>query len=61
MGIIFVLIIFSALIAIVFLVAFIISVRAGQFDDTETPARRILFDDFKPTEKDNTNKDLKGK
>ncbi|MFT5431214.1 MAG: cbb3-type cytochrome oxidase maturation protein [Myxococcota bacterium] len=27
------------------LTAFIIAVRRGQFDDTDTPARRILGDD----------------
>jgi len=46
MGIIFLLVVFSALIAIAFLVAFIYSVKSGQFDDTDTPAKRILFDDF---------------
>ena len=31
--------------ALVFLGAFIWAVRDGQFDDNETPPRRILFDD----------------
>ena len=31
--------------ALVFLGAFIWAVRNGQFDDNETPARRILFED----------------
>jgi len=35
----------SLLLAIGFLIAFIVSVRKGQFDDQETPAIRMLFDD----------------
>jgi cbb3-type cytochrome oxidase maturation protein len=35
----------SLLVALVFLGAFIWAVRDGQFDDNETPPRRILFDD----------------
>ncbi|MCK4992497.1 MAG: cbb3-type cytochrome oxidase assembly protein CcoS [Bacteroidales bacterium] len=31
--------------ALIFLGAFIWAVRDGQFDDNETPPRRILFDD----------------
>lgn len=51
MGIIFLLVVFSALIAIVFLVAFIYSVKSGQFDDTDTPARRMLLDDYEVKDK----------
>lgn len=53
MGIIFLLVLFSAIIAIAFLVAFIYSVKSGQFDDTDTPARRMLFDDYEVTDKKN--------
>jgi cbb3-type cytochrome oxidase maturation protein len=35
----------SLTLAIGFLIAFIVSVRKGQFDDQETPAIRMLFDD----------------
>jgi len=35
----------SLLVAGSFLVAFIMSVRRGQYDDTHTPAIRMLFDD----------------
>jgi len=56
MGIIFLLIVFSAIIAITFLVAFIISVKSGQFDDTDTPAKRMLLDDFEVKEKKEKNK-----
>lgn len=51
MEIIFLLVVFSAIIAIGFLIAFIYSVKSGQFDDVETPAMRILFDDSPPSEK----------
>lgn len=51
MGIIFLLVVFSALIAIVFLVAFILSVKSGQFDDTDTPAKRMLLDDYEVVNK----------
>lgn len=35
----------SLLLACIFLVAYIWSVRSGQFEDTTTPAMRILPDD----------------
>ncbi|TAH42014.1 MAG: cbb3-type cytochrome oxidase assembly protein CcoS [Bacteroidetes bacterium] len=44
MSVIFLLILFSLLLAIGFLIAFIWSVRDGQFDDDYTPSVRILFD-----------------
>lgn len=31
-------------------VAFVFAARSGQFDDLQTPALRVLFDDPKPTE-----------
>lgn len=37
----------SIFIAIIFLIAFFFSVKSGQFDDTDTPAIRILFDEEK--------------
>ena len=45
MNIFYLLIGVSLLAALVFLGAFIWAVRDGQFDDNDTPARRILFDD----------------
>ncbi len=47
MSIIILLILFSLLLAIAFLFAFIWSVKDGQFDDDYTPSVRILFDDEK--------------
>jgi len=45
MSIIFVLIIVSLFVAIIFLLAFFWAVRSGQYDDDYTPAMRILFED----------------
>lgn len=39
--------------ALIFLGAFIWAVRDGQFDDNETPPRRILFDDESSTIEEN--------
>lgn len=50
MSVLYLLIGTSLLVALGFLVAFILSLRQGQFDDGYTPAVRILFDDDeKPT------------
>jgi cbb3-type cytochrome oxidase maturation protein len=35
----------ALLLALIAVIAFIVQVRSGQFDDLETPPRRILFDD----------------
>lgn len=45
MNIIYMLLAISVVIALVFFVAFIISVKKGQYDDTYTPSVRMLFDD----------------
>ena len=49
MSVIIVLIGFSLLVAIIFLVAFLWSVKSGQYEDDYTPSVRILFEDDKPT------------
>ena len=41
----------SLLVAIGFLIAFLIAVKKGQYKDTHTPAIRVLFDN--ETEKEN--------
>jgi cbb3-type cytochrome oxidase maturation protein len=41
----------SLLVALGFLIAFIIAVKKGQYKDTHTPAIRVLFDN--ETEKEN--------
>lgn len=50
MNIFYLLIGVSLLAALIFLAAFIWAVRTGQFDDNETPAIRVLFDDDAPSE-----------
>lgn len=44
MNVIFVLIGFSTFVALIFLGAYIWSVKSGQYDDNYTPSIRILFD-----------------
>lgn len=58
MSVIYVLLAISVLVAIVFFIAFIISVRSGQYDDAYTPSVRMLFEDElvkeAPTQKENS-------
>ncbi len=49
MGAFFILIGISILVAGSFLVAFLWSVKSGQYDDDYTPSIRMLFDDKIPT------------
>ena len=53
MSVIYLLLALSILVAIIFFIAFIISVKNGQFDDSYTPSVRMLFED----ELVNDNKD----
>ncbi len=50
MSVILVLIAFSVFVAVGFLIAFIWSVKNGQYDDPYGSSVRILFDDDKPRE-----------
>lgn len=45
MGVIYILLTISIIVAIIFFISFIISVRNGQYDDVYTPSIRMLFDD----------------
>lgn len=45
MSIIYVLLSISVIVALGFFVAFIVSVKSGQYDDTYTPSIRMLFED----------------
>ncbi len=45
MSVIYVLLAISLVVAIIFFIAFIVSVRSGQYDDSYTPSVRMLFDD----------------
>ncbi|NQY29365.1 MAG: cbb3-type cytochrome oxidase assembly protein CcoS [Flavobacteriaceae bacterium] len=56
MGVIYILITISIIIAVLFFVAFIYAVKSGQYDDSYTPSVRMLFDDeivVKSPEKNN--------
>lgn len=45
----------SVIVAILFFIAFIKSVKSGQYDDTYTPSVRMLFDDELVTNEDKKN------
>jgi len=45
MSVIYLLLGISIIVAIIFFIAFIVSVRSGQYDDSYTPSVRMLFDD----------------
>ncbi|HZJ21051.1 MAG TPA: cbb3-type cytochrome oxidase assembly protein CcoS [Pricia sp.] len=45
MSVIYVLLAISLSVAIIFFIAFIVSVRSGQYDDSYTPSVRMLFED----------------
>ena len=57
MNILFMLIIISLIIAIIFFIIFIRSVKTGQYDDMYSPSVRMLFDDelIKDNPKEKTN------
>ncbi len=46
----------SLLVAIGFLIAFLIAVKKGQYKDTHTPAIRVLFDENSEEKKKEENK-----
>lgn len=53
MSAIFILISASLLVAVGFLIAFIWSVKTGQYEDDYTPSVRMLFDDEKTNQQTN--------
>jgi len=58
MDILYLMILCSVSLAAIFLVVFIVYARKGQFEDDESPAVRILFDNGEIKEKEeNGNKD----
>jgi len=50
MNVLFILISLSSIVAGLFLFAFIWSVKSGQYDEGDTPAVRMLFEDAKVVE-----------
>jgi len=64
MSVLIVLVIIGIIVAGSFLAAFIWAVKSGQYDDTYSPAVRILFDDSHPLEIESekvSDKDIKRK
>ncbi|CAM1374155.1 MULTISPECIES: cbb3-type cytochrome oxidase assembly protein CcoS [Tenacibaculum] len=55
MSVIYLLLSLSIIVAIIFFIAFIVSVKKGQYDDSYTPSVRILFDDELVKEDTNIN------
>jgi len=51
----------SIIVAVLFFIAFIKSVKSGQYEDTYTPSVRMLFDDELVTEKKEKKKKIKNK
>ncbi|MFI1771611.1 cbb3-type cytochrome oxidase assembly protein CcoS [Thalassobellus citreus] len=45
MGVIYVLLTISVIVAVGFFIAFILAVKSGQYDDSYTPSVRMLFED----------------
>lgn len=45
MSVIYVLLTISIAVAVIFFIAFIVSVKSGQYDDSYTPSVRMLFED----------------
>lgn len=56
MSVVFVLIVASLIVAIGFLIAFIWSVKSGQYEDDYTPSVRMLFDEENKQTQHKTNK-----
>lgn len=55
MEVIYMLIGFSLLVALIFLGLFFWAVKSGQFDDQYTPSMRVLFDSKKSSSKESNN------
>lgn len=61
MDILYLMILCSVSLAAIFLVVFIVFARKGQFEDDESPAVRILFEDeIREKKEDSGNKNGKG-
>jgi cbb3-type cytochrome oxidase maturation protein len=55
MSVIYVLLAISVTVAVVFFIAFVFSVKSGQYDDTYTPSVRMLFEDEVVKSQDKSN------
>ncbi|GGW96073.1 cbb3-type cytochrome oxidase assembly protein CcoS [Salegentibacter mishustinae] len=61
MNIIYLLLALSVLVALIFFIAFIFSVKKGQYDDVYTPSVRMLFDDELVKQKSDKSSSTKNK
>lgn len=61
MNVIYLTLIISTVVAIVFFIIFIYSLKKGQYDDTYTPSVRMLFEDEVVRDGDTTSKPPKKK
>ncbi len=59
MGVIYLMLVVSLIVAIFFLLSFIWATKNGQYDDDYTPSVRILFDDDEPIN-NNSNSESNG-
>ncbi|HPZ25972.1 MAG TPA: cbb3-type cytochrome oxidase assembly protein CcoS [Kaistella sp.] len=62
MDILYLMILCSVTLAVIFLIIFIVNAKKGQFEDDESPAVRILLDSEiikKPENEDNKEEDIK--
>ena len=64
MSVIYILLAISLVVAVIFFIAFLASVKSGQYDDSYTPSVRMLFEDelVKPVSEihnSNTSKNIK--
>ena len=55
MGIIYIMLVVSLIVALFFLVSFLWAIKTGQYEDDYTPSVRILFDDEIINNNQNTN------
>ena len=61
MNIIYLLLALSVLVALIFFIAFIFSVKKGQYDDVYTPSVRMLFDNELVKQKSDKSSSTKNK
>jgi len=61
MSALYILITISISVAVIFLVLFIWAIKSGQFDDTQGPSVRILFDKKPKNDGEKSEKTLGGK
>ena len=58
MGVIYIMLVVSLIIALFFLAMFIWATRSGQFDDDYTPSVRILFEEENIQKENNGNSEI---